>query len=126
VPNQDPAKMEGLLRRHLDAHGFDRITLRPLSERYPGKVPLDHPMVEAIIRTGRDFYRTSPAIYPVAPWIGAPYHELAQPLGIPLINAGMGSAESQFHAPDEGIKVDDYCAGVEFTARLFGELANAI
>jgi len=126
VPNQDPAKMEGILRRHLDAHGFDGITLRPLSERYPGKVPLDHPMVEAIIRTGRDFYRTSPAIYPVAPWIGAPYHELADPLGIPLINAGMGSAESQFHAPDEGIKVDDYCAGVEFTARLFGELAGAI
>jgi len=126
VPNQDPAKMEGLLRRHLDAHGFNGITLRPLSERYPGKVPLDHPMVEAIIRTGRDFYRTSPAIYPVAPWIGAPYHELADPLGIPLINAGMGSAESQFHAPDEGIKIDDYCSGVEFTARLFGELAGAI
>jgi acetylornithine deacetylase/succinyl-diaminopimelate desuccinylase-like protein len=126
VPNQDPGKMEGILRHHLDAHGFDGITLRPLSERYPGKVPLDHPMVEAIIRTGRDFYRTSPAIYPVAPWIGAPYHELADPLGIPLINAGMGSAESQFHAPDEGIKVDDYCAGVEFTARLFGELAGAI
>ncbi|HLY22711.1 MAG TPA: M20/M25/M40 family metallo-hydrolase [bacterium] len=126
VPNQDPAKMEGILRRHLDAHGFTGITLRPLSERYPGKVPLEHPMVAAIIRTGRDFYRTSPAIYPVAPWIGAPYHELADPLGIPLINAGMGSAESQFHAPDEGIKVDDYCAGVEFTARLIGELAGAI
>jgi acetylornithine deacetylase/succinyl-diaminopimelate desuccinylase-like protein len=62
----------------------------------------------------------------VAPWIGAPYHELAEPLGIPLINAGMGSAESQFHAPDEGLKVDDYCAGVEFTARLFGELAQVI
>lgn len=126
VPNQDPAKMEGLLRRHLDTHGFNGITLRPLSERYPGKVPLDHPMVEAIIRTGREFYRTAPAIYPVAPWIGAPYHELAEPLGIPLINAGMGSAESQFHAPDEGIQVDDYCAGIEFTARLFGELASAI
>jgi acetylornithine deacetylase/succinyl-diaminopimelate desuccinylase-like protein len=126
VPHQDPAKMEGLLRRHLDAHGFDEITLRPLSERYPGKVPLDHPMVGAIIRTGRDFYRTTPAIYPVAPWIGAPYHELAEPLGIPLINAGMGSAESQFHAPDEGLKVDDYCAGIEFTARLFAELAAAI
>jgi acetylornithine deacetylase/succinyl-diaminopimelate desuccinylase-like protein len=125
VPNQDPRKMEGLLRRHLDAHGCGGITLRPLSERYPGKVPLDHPMVEAIIRTGREFYRVSPAIYPVAPWIGAPYHELAEPLGIPLINAGMGSAESQFHAPDEGIKVDDYIAGVEFTARLFGELAGA-
>jgi len=126
VPNQNPAKMEGLLRRHLDAHGFGGITLRPLSERYPGKVPLDHPMVAAIIRTARDFYRKSPAIYPVAPWIGAPYHELADPLGIPLINAGMGSAESQFHAPDESIRVDDYCAGVEFTARLFGELAQAI
>ena len=126
VPNQDPAKIEGLLRRHLDAHGFQGITLRPLSERYPGRVPLDHPMVDAIIRTGRDVYRTAPAIYPVAPWIGAPYHELAEPLGIPLINAGMGSAESQFHAPDEGIRIDDYCAGVEFTARLFGELATAI
>ena len=126
VPNQNPGKMEALLRRHLDTHGFQGITLRPLSERYPGRVPLAHPMVDAIVRTGRNFYRTAPAIYPVAPWIGAPYHELADPLGIPLINAGMGSAESQFHAPDEGIRVDDYCAGVEFTARLFGELATAI
>jgi acetylornithine deacetylase/succinyl-diaminopimelate desuccinylase-like protein len=83
-------------------------------------------MVGAIVRTARDFYRRPPAIYPVAPWIGAPYHELADPLEIPLINAGMGSAESQFHAPDEAVKVDDYCAGVEFTARLFGELAGAI
>jgi acetylornithine deacetylase/succinyl-diaminopimelate desuccinylase-like protein len=126
VPDQDPGKMEGLLRRHLDAHGFPEITLRQLSERYPGKVPLNHPMVEAIVKAGGDFYRTPPAIYPVAPWIGAPYHELAEPLGIPLINAGMGSAESQFHAPDEGLRVDDYCAGVEFTARLFGELAQVI
>ena len=126
VPNQEPARMPGLLRRHLDAHGFNDIALRPLSERHPGKVPLDHPMAGAIIRTARDFYGRPPAIYPVAPWIGAPYHELAGPLGIPLINAGMGSAESQFHAPDEGIDVDDYCAGVEFTARLFAELAGAI
>jgi acetylornithine deacetylase/succinyl-diaminopimelate desuccinylase-like protein len=115
-----------LLRRHLDAHGFTGIGLRPLSERYPGKVPFEHPMVQAIIRTGREFYGTPPAIYPVAPWIGAPYHELADPLGIPLVNAGMGSAEAQFHAPNEGLNIGDYGAGVAFTAALFGDLAGAI
>jgi len=119
VPNQDPSKMEGLLRRHLDAHGFDGITLHPISERYPGKVPLDHPMVGVIARAARAFYHEDPVIYPVAPWIGAPYHELAQPLNVPLINVGIGSAESRFHEPDEGIEVDDYCAGIEFMARLF-------
>jgi acetylornithine deacetylase/succinyl-diaminopimelate desuccinylase-like protein len=126
VPDQDPGKMEGLLRRHLDAHGLGGITLRRLSERHPGRVPFEHAMVQAIMRTGREFYGRPPAVYPVAPWIGAPYHELADPLGIPLVNAGMGSAESQFHAPDEGIALDDYIAGVEFTARLLGDLAGVI
>jgi len=125
VPNQDPSKMEGVLRRHLDAHGFAAITLRPISERYPGKVPLEHPMVDVIARAARAFYHEDPVIYPVAPWIGAPYRELAQPLNVPLINVGIGSAESRFHAPDEGIEVDDYCAGIEFMARLFPALAAA-
>jgi acetylornithine deacetylase/succinyl-diaminopimelate desuccinylase-like protein len=126
VPQQDPAKMERLLRRHLDAHGFGGITLRPISERYPGRVSLEHPMVDAIVRIGAEVYGRAPAIYPVAPWIGAPYHELAEPLGIPLVNAGMGSAESQFHAPDESIRIEDYYVGIKFTARLYGELAGVI
>ena len=83
VPNQVPGGMEGLLRRHLDVHGFEQITLRPISERHPGKVPLDHPMVGIIARTIREAYHQEPVIYPVAPWIGAPYYELAQPLNVP-------------------------------------------
>ena len=125
VPNQVPSKIEPLLRRHLDAHGFDRIALRPISERYPGKVPLDHPLVGVVARVATEFYRQPPVVYPVAPWVGAPYHELAHPLNVPLINVGIGSVESRFHAPDEGIELEDYAKGIEFMARLFPALADA-
>jgi len=125
VPNQVPSKIEPLLRRHLDAHGFDRIALRPISERYPGKVPLDHPLVGVVARAATEFYRQPPVVYPVAPWVGAPYHELAHPLNVPLINVGIGSVESRFHAPDEGIELEDYAKGIEFMARLFPALADA-
>ena len=125
VPNQVPSKIEPLLRRHLDAHGFDRIAMRPISERYPGKVPLDHPLVGVVARVATEFYRQPPVVYPVAPWVGAPYHELAHPLNVPLINVGIGSVESRFHAPDEGIELEDYAKGIEFMARLFPALADA-
>jgi acetylornithine deacetylase/succinyl-diaminopimelate desuccinylase-like protein len=124
VPRQDPGKVEAILRRHLDRSGFQRITLKPISQRHPGKVPIDHPFVGMIIRSTHSFCGQEPVIYPVAPWIGAPYHELADPLGIPLVNVGLGSAEARFHAPDESIDLDDYVESIKFGARLFQDFAD--
>jgi acetylornithine deacetylase/succinyl-diaminopimelate desuccinylase-like protein len=116
--------MGAILRRHLDRAGFQRITLKPISQRHPGKVPLDHPFTTMIIRSTHTFCGQDPVIYPVAPWIGAPYHELAEPLAIPLVNVGLGSAESRFHAPDESIGLDDYLESIKFVARLFQDFAD--
>ncbi len=124
VPRQDPGKVEAMLRRHLDRSGLERITLRPISQRHPGKVPLDHPYVRMIIRSTHSFCGQEPVVYPVAPWIGAPYHELAEPLGIPLVNVGLGSAGARFHAPDESIELDDYIESIKYAARLFKDFAD--
>ena len=124
VPNQDPSKMEAILRRHLDRFGFQRIALKPISYRHPGKVPLDHPFARMIIRSAREFLGEEPVVYPVAPWIGAPYHELADPLGIPLVNVGLASADSRFHAPDESLDLDGYIESIKFAARLFHDFSG--
>src|SRR5207302_4283506 len=99
-------------------------TLTPLTHRYPGKTAIDDPFVGVVRGAIADFYRQEAVVLPQAPWIGAPIHELSQPLGIPLINAGIASVESMAHAPDERIRLRDFREGIKFMARLIGEFAE--
>jgi acetylornithine deacetylase/succinyl-diaminopimelate desuccinylase-like protein len=124
VPHQDPHKMEEVLRRHLDQHGFEHLTLTPLGFRHPGKSPLDHPVIQGVIPVVESFYQSEAVIYPTMAGIGAPIWELADPLAIPYFSVGSASVDSHAHAPDESIQIEDFVQGIHFMGHLIDAFAR--
>jgi acetylornithine deacetylase/succinyl-diaminopimelate desuccinylase-like protein len=50
-------------------------------------------------------------------------YPLTQALGIPALAAGVGYAESNLHAPNENVRLEDYFQGIRFVGELIRRFA---
>ncbi len=112
VPNQDPFEIYDLLRKHLDATGFDDIETELLSPGFPARTPLDAPIAQVVIDSYRQLSVKEPVVVPTSPGSG-PWYQLCGQFGIDACTAGVGHAKSQAHAPNENIYVDDFITGIK-------------
>jgi acetylornithine deacetylase/succinyl-diaminopimelate desuccinylase-like protein len=98
VPNQKPDEQLALIRKHLDAQGFQDITIRKLSGYPPAQSSVEAPLVRAAIGVLNKRGLTPS----VAPRLAgsAPYYVFTERLGLPMIAAGLGHG-SGAHAPNE-------------------------
>ncbi|HWG84755.1 MAG TPA: M20/M25/M40 family metallo-hydrolase, partial [Deinococcales bacterium] len=64
VPRQDPDDIERKLRAHLDAHGFQDVTIDRLGAMWPDRAPADDPLVQLTDRTAQDVYGKPALLYP--------------------------------------------------------------
>ena len=98
VPQMDPDRVVASIRQHLDRHGFADIEMKVLN-KYPwSKVPLDAPLVQAMLKTYAQLgHRVQvQAINPGS----APYWIFERVLGIPYITGGLGHGARQ-HSSNE-------------------------
>lgn len=118
VPDQTPQVIIDLLRKHLDARGFDDIKIE-LTEtgEHVARSPLDSDIVMAAKAAARATYGREAVVYPTAAGSG-PMYDLCQQLNIPAVSAGAGYPDSRGHAPDENIRVADYFEGITFIREL--------
>lgn len=124
VPDQDPQKILGHLRRYLSDQGFDDVEVVELegTER-PAQSPIDTPLLEALRRSARTIYGIEPRVQPRTAGTG-PMEALCQRYGIPAYGgAGVGYHNSRNHAPNENIRVDDFILGIKHVAALLAEFA---
>lgn len=131
VPDQTPDQALALIRKQLDAKGFDDIEIRKLSGYPPAQTSVDAPLTRAALGVYRKYGQTPP----VAPRIGgsAPYYVFTQTLGLPMIAGGLGHG-SGAHAPNEymvveplkGSKVAGLEEGERFYVDLLYSLADAL
>jgi acetylornithine deacetylase/succinyl-diaminopimelate desuccinylase-like protein len=122
VPNLEPDLVVALLRQHLDKRGFTDIEVVPINGLYPAKAPLDAPVVKAASAAAQTVYGQEPVIYPLMAGSG-PMYPLTQALGIPALAAGVGYAESNLHAPNENVRLEDYFEGIRFVGELIRRFA---
>jgi acetylornithine deacetylase/succinyl-diaminopimelate desuccinylase-like protein len=122
VPNLEPDLVVKLLRQHLDRRGFTNIEVVPISRLYPAKTPPEAPMVKAAFAAAQAAYGQEPVIYPLMAGSG-PMYPLTQALGIPALAAGVGYAESNLHAPNENVCLEDYFEGIRFVGELIRRFA---
>lgn len=124
VPDQTPELTLALLRRHLDAHGFDDIEIQ-LTEagEHVARSPLDSDIVKAAQQAARTTYGREPVVYPTAAGSG-PMFDLCQQLNIPAVSAGAGYPDSRGHAPNENIRIADYFEGIAFIRELIKNFAR--
>lgn len=124
VPNQTPGIVLDLLRKHLDAHGFEDIEIQ-LTEtgEHVARSPLDSDIVRAAQAAARATYGREAVVYPTAAGSG-PMYDLCQQLNIPAVSAGAGYPDSRGHAPNENIRVADYFEGITFIRELIRNFAK--
>ncbi len=117
VPDQTPDEVLALLRAHLDRRGFTDVQLRVINSLNVGRTPADARIAQVVINTAREVYGEDPVVVPLAG--GAGPWELLYNIGMPIISEpGVAHAGSNYHAPNENIRISDYLLGVEHIARL--------
>lgn len=125
VPDQNPEEILELLRKHLDAQGFDDVTVKAHGMMWPFKASEDDPLVRLTHTTAEEVYGVAPR--PPVPLGGgsSPAYAFSGPLGdIPVVHAGVGYSHSNGHAPDENIRIADFLNGARHIARLLDGFAN--
>ncbi len=91
------------IRRHLDARGFDDITIRQLSGYPPSQTSVNDAMVQAAIGVFNK-YTDPPGVWPRLAG-SAPFYQFTERLQLPLVLAGLGHG-SGAHAPNEYMVVN--------------------
>jgi acetylornithine deacetylase/succinyl-diaminopimelate desuccinylase-like protein len=126
VPDQDPDEILRLLRSHLKASGFGDVEVEEVEgegERAARTDP-DAPIALAVVETARELYGLEPLLLPNMAGTGPQYLLCAQ-FGVPAVGMGVGNADSNNHAPNENIAIDDYLQGIKHMAWVFHHFAAA-
>jgi acetylornithine deacetylase/succinyl-diaminopimelate desuccinylase-like protein len=122
VPDQDPHQVYEQLRQHLDAQGFSDIEIEVLGPEFPARTPMNDPLVGVVVDTARQVYGMEPIVYPLTAGTG-PMYDLCQKFGIPSVSTGVGNAESNNHAPNENVVIEDFIQGVKHIAAIIESYA---
>jgi acetylornithine deacetylase/succinyl-diaminopimelate desuccinylase-like protein len=126
VPDQDPDELAGLLRRHLDAEGFQDVALRVLSAERPARVDPDDPFIRLAARTAEDVFDRDTILTPMSGGSG-PIWAFTHHLGVPVAMVGISYPGSSVHAPNEHVRLDLFDRGTRWMAHTvdrLGELSS--
>jgi acetylornithine deacetylase/succinyl-diaminopimelate desuccinylase-like protein len=119
VPNQDPADVIPILRRHLDKHGFKDVAITALDEGYfPDKTSLKDRGNAAMLQTYHEM-GMEPEVWPMIAG-SAPDWWFTRFLGAPMTQGGIGHG-GRMHAPDEYIVYEGNkkLAGIQEATQFF-------
>ena len=121
VPNQKVDKVQKMLRKHLDKHGFTDIEARLLTGYEPAKTPVDHPFIQLLAKTTKNFSNKDPLLIPSSPGSGPAY--LFGPY-TPWAMCETFDPEKNIHAPNESIRLNDLKHMTAFIAAITTKLGR--
>ncbi len=124
VPDQDPLEIFELLRKHLDAQGFDDIEIELLGPEPPGRSSMESDLAKVVESTFTELTGQSSIISPSSLGTG-PWYQLCSAFGIDGCTAGAGHPASGAHAPNENIYIDDYIRHIKHVALIMDRFATA-
>ena len=118
IPNQDPAHVLDMLRKHLDSHGFEKVEIVWSDAEKPARSDPGSEVAKSVIDCVRDLYG-EPVLWPFMQATG-PMHPVVADLGIPtVLPVGVGRPDNRVHAPNENIRAEDYINTVRLMCRVF-------
>lgn len=124
VPDQDPAEIAALVRRHLQAGGFDDIEVQHIGSSHPSRSPVDNALNRAIAAASRDAYGKD-AVFEPHQAGATPQWVIGRYLGMPCSATGVGYVTCMSHAPDENIIISQMIDGAKYMASIFAHFADA-
>jgi acetylornithine deacetylase/succinyl-diaminopimelate desuccinylase-like protein len=127
VPDQDPAEIDQLLRRHLCTltPPSVQLRLRTLSAARPALVDLRHPAMAAAAWACREAFGAPPAWLRGGGTIPA-LHAFASVLGAPSVLLGFAPTDAGLHAPDERLHLPTFHKAVAAVIWLLAALGRTL
>ncbi|MDR1874434.1 MAG: M20/M25/M40 family metallo-hydrolase [Synergistaceae bacterium] len=120
VPDQDPAKLETRLRRHLDAHGFSDVEVKTHGGfNRPVRTPVDTPFRHRANQAAEAVFG-KPLVVELTQ-LGAGPADVFRDAWPTMPIAGIGPSHpgGNHHSPDENLRVEDYRKAVKYLIALF-------
>jgi acetylornithine deacetylase/succinyl-diaminopimelate desuccinylase-like protein len=122
VPDQDPAEISHLLRRHIATVNPPAVStkLSVTGGSPPAIIPRHHPAISA---ASRAIYRTwgVPPVFTRSGGTIPMVPQLQQRFDVPVILLGFGLPDDDIHAPNEKISLPNFYRGIETIIRFLQE-----
>jgi acetylornithine deacetylase/succinyl-diaminopimelate desuccinylase-like protein len=122
IPNQDPRRIQELLRAHLDRRGFADVGLTLHRGEFPYWTSIDDPLVDAAERAHLAMFDERPTRWFSAGGT-APMHQVCAPHHLPMVTLGASDPEIRAHAPNESYSLDLMRRAAKVTGRFLHEFA---
>ena len=108
VADQNPDKIAGQLRKHLDKNGFEDVEVEYLGGTWPVKTSLKTPAADVLDKASELVYH-KPMMRELTQLGSGPaiVFRNAWP-ELPVIGVGPGNTASNHHAPNENLAIEDY------------------
>jgi len=117
VPNQTPEKIATLVREHLDKHGFEDIEIIQSHGIKPFNTNPEDPFVDVVLDSIAEVYEENPVILRNLAG-SSPMYKLLTGTNIPAVQIGVANPQSNYHAPNENIIMEDFLQGIKVTATV--------
>ncbi|HEU5139527.1 MAG TPA: dipeptidase [Bacillales bacterium] len=127
VPDQDPAEIAELIRKHIDSHTPPGVTVSTelFDQGKPFITPFDHPAIQAAGRALEKAYGAAPAFTRMGGSIPV-VETFSQLLKLPVVMLGFGLPEENFHAPNEHFHLENFDKGMETLCDYWFELERSL
>ncbi|WP_247654679.1 MULTISPECIES: M20/M25/M40 family metallo-hydrolase [Microvirga] len=124
VPDQDPQQIVGLLRAHLDRHGFDDVELIVHDANVkPIRSSTNHWFIQDAKTILEEHFGQPVIVQPSSPASGTA-HPFVEQLGASIVGIGITHHGAMLHSPNENIIISQFEAMIECSAALFQTIAE--
>ncbi|MGJ7910137.1 dipeptidase [Neobacillus sp. LXY-1] len=124
VNNQNPEKIQGLIKKHLEEHAPKgctvKVSLRDIGN--PFLTPIDSPMIKKAAQAYQNVYGKAP-VYKREGGSIPIVSDFNQSLDVPVVLMGFGLPDENLHAPNEHFNLENFDKGI-LTICSFLELLN--
>ncbi|HLE55081.1 MAG TPA: M20/M25/M40 family metallo-hydrolase [Thermoplasmata archaeon] len=120
VPNMKVGKQLQKLKDHLKAKGFEDIQLEYADSLEASAIPISARVVKAAVKGCVDAFGREPEVWPWSAGASANafFNEI---VGAPSISGpGVSYDGSNYHAPNENIRISDFVMGAKHMAAMIG------
>ncbi len=120
VPNMKVEKQLQKLKEHMKAKGFEGIQLEYADSLEASAISMNARVVKAAVKGSVDAIGREPEIWPWSPGASANgfFNEI---VGVPSISGpGVSYDGSNYHAPNENIRIADFVVGAKHMAAMMG------
>jgi acetylornithine deacetylase/succinyl-diaminopimelate desuccinylase-like protein len=113
VNNQDPKKIQELVKKHLDEHAPKGCTVKvSLGDvGNPFLTPIDSPMIQKAAEAYKNVYEKSP-VYKREGGSIPIVSDFNQTLNVPVVLMGFGLPDENLHAPNEHFNLENFDKGI--------------